>query len=231
MSWVSTVPVIASSVSAVAASSGAIVAATALRKNREDQARRDAAGLHASARVVLCKVDQIAESDAFEPDHRNGHPDSQFTIKVVNSSSHPYYAVVSSVFVPARNKRFAAYVNTVPANEARYARMFSADGCDVVALPNDTLIDTTFIDSQGRGWHRDSDGVLRRRKINRQWRDAQLWARPHRGLALHQMSEVMVRDDAGFESHVVRDWNGNEVDVTPFRPSLTDRDIEDAISA
>ncbi|MET9226041.1 hypothetical protein [Lentzea sp. NPDC003310] len=224
-------PVIASSVSAVAGSAGAIVAATALRKNREDQARRDAAGLHATARIVICKVDPPGDDLILEPDLRNGYPDSQFAIKVANTSAHPYYAVVSSVYVPARNKRYAAYVNAVPANEARYARMFRSDGCDVVALPNDTLIDTTFVDSQGRGWHRDSHGVLRRRRISRRWRDAQLWARPHRGLALHQMSEVVIQDADGAELHVVRDWNDIEVEVTPFRPSLTDRDLEDAIRA
>lgn len=231
MSLTSTLPVIASSVSAIAGSAGAIVAATALRKNREDQARRDAAGLHASARVVICKVDLQSDDLAHELDHRNGHPDSQFTIKVANSSTHPYYAVVSSVYVPARGKRYAAYVNMVPADEARYARLFLADGCDTVALPNDALVDTTFIDSQGRGWHRDSHGVLRRRRISRRWRDAQLWARPHRGLALHRMSEVVMRDAAGHEVHGVRDWNNVEVDVTPFQPSLTDRDVENAISA
>ena len=96
----------AGSMSAIAGTTAAIVAATALKRNREDQARRDAAGLHASAYIAAQRYPKGAEPQpGDEPSDRT---DEWLVAKVTNASAHPYYAVVTSVFLRSRQTRYAA---------------------------------------------------------------------------------------------------------------------------
>jgi hypothetical protein len=55
----------------------------------------------------------------------------------------------------------------VPPNASRYACLTLVDGCDSAGMDSDTLVTTTFIDSQDRGWYRNSQGKLERRKVKR----------------------------------------------------------------
>ncbi len=220
MEWAA-VSATAGSISAIAGATGAVVAATALRRNREDQARRDAAGLHASIYFAPWRFlpGQELEQDE-EPSDRTAE---WLVVKVDNASAHPYYAVMASVYLPRRRRRFAATADIVPPHSTRYARLVLVEGCDTMGLSSDTLVDTTFVDSQGRGWRRDTQGTLERRKIVRRWVDAELHGQPHRAAALHQVRECVEPDGEGLELHVARDAEGHEVEI-----KLLDRSASEA---
>jgi hypothetical protein len=225
MEWLAVVAPAAATLSALAGTTGAIVAATALRRNREDQARRDAAGLHASAYMAAQRYSEGQEPGADEePSDRT---DVWLVAKVTNASAHPYYAVVTSVFLRSRQKLYAAVADIVPPNSSRYARLTLVDGCDGASMDSDTLVTTTFIDSQDRGWRRNSQGKLDRCKINRKWRKAELLARPHRGAALHQIQELPEPSPDGYEVHLVRDAAGHEVEVSTFQAPESEKSTDD----
>jgi len=102
MDWLPIVAPAAATLSALGGTTAAVVAATALRRNREDQARRDAAGLHASAYMAAQRYPEGQEPNANEePSDRT---DVRLVAKVTNASAHPYYAVVTSVFLRSRQK-------------------------------------------------------------------------------------------------------------------------------
>jgi hypothetical protein len=224
MDWVA-VSAVAGAVSATAGTTGAVVAARALRRNREDQARRDAAGLHASAYMAAQRFAPGQEPSADE--EPSDLTDVWLVVKVTNASSHPYYAVVSSIFLRSLQKRFAAVADMVPPNSSRYAGLIRVDGCDGAGLDANTLVTTTFIDSQGRGWHRDSDGKLERCSIARRWRTAELHARPHRGAALHRIREASETNDDGYAWHIMRDEGGFEVEVSSFEVPASETSADD----
>lgn len=225
MSWVA-VSAVAGALSATAGTTAAVVAATALRRNREDQARRDAAGLHASAYMA---VQRYPAGSEVKPDEEpSDRTDVWLVGKVANASAHPYYAVVTSVFLKSRQRRFAAVADIVPPNTSRYARLTLVDGCDGAGMDNDTLVETTFIDSQGRGWHRDSQGLLERREVDRSWEGAELWGRKHRGVALHRMRERPETDSRGYERYVLRDADDMDVDVVSLETPYSEKDADDA---
>jgi hypothetical protein len=102
MDWIA-LSAVAGAISATAGTTATVVAATALKRNREDQAWRDAAGLHASAYMAAQRY-----PDGQEP--RSGEQPSDRTdlwlvVKVTNASAHPYYSVVTSVFLRSRQRR------------------------------------------------------------------------------------------------------------------------------
>ena len=162
-----------------------------------------------------------------DPIEETGEQQSWLTLKVINSSAHPYYSVAGSIALQSRRSRFMAIADVVPAGATRFAPLVQIDGCDAAGMDMTTMVTMTYIDSNGQGWQRDSHGLLRRRKIHRRWKDAALYGRPHRGAALHGVGEVIEQTAEGYEVHQLRDAHGWDVEFTQLRPAASESEADE----
>lgn len=216
MDW-STVGSAGDGVGGVAGAAAAVAAAVAITTSRRDQYRRDASGLHGEMYFQA----QDLPVDVELPDEPGIWSDSEMVCKVTNSSGHPYYSVVASVFLQSRRQRYAARADVIAPATTLYASMGLVIGCDLAAMNDDVQVVLTFVDSQGRGWRRDETGILRRLSWWRMWRSSRrrLKLYPGRAATLHGIREVerveghsAVGDSAAASSQLV-DADGLPTDL------------------
>lgn len=192
MDW-STIGSAGDGVGGVAGAAAAIAAAVAIITTRKDQYRRDASGLHGEMYFQA----QELPGDVALPDEPGVWSDSELVCKVTNSSGHPYYRVVASVYLQSRRQRYAARADVIGPATTLYASLGLVIGCDLAAMNDDVQVVVTFVDSQGRAWRRDETGRLKRLARWRVWLTARrnVRAYPGRAAALHGIRAVEIKDE------------------------------------
>ncbi|WP_328993936.1 hypothetical protein OG394_06135 [Kribbella sp. NBC_01245] len=186
MDW-NTIGSAGDAVGGVAGTAAAFAAAIAILTTKRDQTRRDASGLHGEMYFQA----QELPLDVDLPDEPGAWSDSEMVCKVRNSSGHPYYSVVASVFLRSRQQRYAARADVIGPATSLCASLGLVIGCDLAAMNDDVQVVLTFVDSQGRGWRRDETGILKRLPRWKMWRRTRQGASVYPGKAatLHGLRE------------------------------------------